>query len=68
MGKLENFFDDRDLHGGRCRNCDSCKEVRVTVNWSFYGCYHTPYIGKWIAEIQDCPKNVMNIKNNSERN
>ncbi len=67
MEKLEEFFDDRDLNGGRCHKCDYCKEVRATGNWSFYGCYHTPYLGKWVAEIQNCPKKAMDIKSSSER-
>ena len=56
MDTLYEFFDDRDFNAGRCHNCEYCKEVRATFNWSFYGCYCTPYIGKWVAEIKDCPK------------
>lgn len=40
--------------------CESCKfATRISArmsNWSFIGCIHEPYEGKWIAEIKECPK------------
>lgn len=39
-----------------CRNCPDCRKVYAQGNWSFHGCYHEPYHGKWIAEIEKCPK------------
>lgn len=38
-----------------CKFCSNCKEVRANGGFVFFGCYHKPYKGKWIAEIKDCP-------------
>ena len=41
------------------KDCDICKECKVVYangQWSFLGCYHPPYRGKWVCEIKDCPK------------
>lgn len=40
------------------QRCEGCKYCRVTDGdgWDFYGCYHEPYKGKWVAEIKLCPK------------
>lgn len=35
--------------------CQWCRMITATGGWSFYGCTHEPYHGKWIAEIEDCP-------------
>ena len=40
----------------RCDGCNYRMRVYAQNNFSFYGCYHRPYIGKWVAEIKDCPK------------
>ena len=39
-----------------CGRCDSCKCLNAQDGWEFYGCFHEPYNGKWIAEIEECPK------------
>jgi len=35
--------------------CEFARMVTATGGWSFYGCTHDPYHGKWIAEINECP-------------
>lgn len=40
----------------RCAGCKHCKRLKAQDDWSFYGCFHKPYKGKWIAEIENCPK------------
>jgi hypothetical protein len=52
---LEDEF--RKVRKGRCDGCYHCKLVHCNGGFSFLGCYHTPYRGKWVAEIKDCPKN-----------
>lgn len=41
---------------GRCFRCIYCKPVHATGGWMFYGCHHYPYSGKWVVEIEECPK------------
>ena len=53
---MEEFFDDKNAKAGRCDGCGDCRTVHATGNWLFYGCFHSPYRGKWVAEIKDCPK------------
>lgn len=43
----------------RCAGCQYCKIVNACFGWSFYGCYCEPYRGKWVAEIKDCPKEMV---------
>lgn len=43
---------------GEINNIHLCKFARMitaTGGWSFVGCIHEPYHGKWIAEINECP-------------
>ena len=49
-------YSTEDRITGRCLECKSAKIVRALGGWSFVGCYHQPYRGKWTAEIKDCPK------------
>lgn len=39
----------------RCEGCEYRKRVYAQNNYSFYGCYHRPYIGKQVVEIKECP-------------
>jgi Fe-S-cluster-containing hydrogenase component 2 len=64
-------FDDFDIEDKflkvkkeRCDGCKYCKEVHANGGFSFYGCHHKPYRGKWVAEIKDCPKASGERKNN----
>ena len=54
-----DFFDFEDkfkkVRKERCDGCKYCKLVRANGGFSFYGCHHKPYRGKWVAEIKDCP-------------
>jgi len=45
----------KDTYYGRCQDCNYCKHISAG-DWSFYGCQHEPYKGKWVVEIKDCPK------------
>lgn len=36
-------------------NCTKCKECYLIAN-HMYGCGYEPYKGKWIAEIEICPR------------
>lgn len=44
------------------KNCTKCKEC-YQIGKHMYGCGHKPYKGKWIAEIENCPKNVISMDN-----
>lgn len=41
----------------RCEGCEFARRIEATGGWSFIGCRHEPYHGKWVAEIKECPKN-----------
>ena len=45
----------RKVRKERCDRCEYCKEVNCNGGFTFYGCHHKPYRGKWVAEIKDCP-------------
>lgn len=49
------FEDDVKKHE-RCEGCKYKHIVHTNGGFNFYGCYHRPYTGKWVAEIKDCPK------------
>ena len=49
-------FEKKDYPRGRCNPCRHAREVETTGQWSFLGCYHPPYHGKWVAEIKECPR------------
>lgn len=37
------------------KNCTQCKDCYLIAS-HMYGCGHMPYKGKWIAEIEVCPR------------
>lgn len=39
-----------------CSECSDCREVHYDDILTFRGCFHPPYHGKWIREIETCPK------------
>lgn len=43
------------LPEGRCNPCEHAKVVTGSGGFIFLGCYHSPYRGKWVREIQKCP-------------
>lgn len=51
------MFEQDDVKKQRCEGCKYGKSVHANGGFSFKGCYHRPYNGKWVAEIKDCPKN-----------
>ena len=40
----------------RCEECTNCFTVITTNGIRFRGCFHEPYRGKWVSEIEKCPK------------
>ena len=55
--------DQKQMHlpeSHRCYGCERCHGISAW-NFNFLGCYHFPYKGKWIAEIKNCPKELINI-------
>ena len=53
---MEEFVDELKIRKGRCDGCKYCKVIYSNGGWSFLGCCHQPYHGKWVAKIKDCPK------------
>lgn len=51
----DGFFEYDNQSKGRCDGCWDCRTVYANGGWSFRGCYHKPYHGKWVCEIRDCP-------------
>ena len=49
------YEDDVKKHE-RCENCKYRHIIYANGGFKFYGCYHKPYTGKWVAEIKYCPK------------
>ncbi len=43
-------------HKKPCDGCRDCRVVYANGQWSFLGCHHLPYRGKWVREIKICPK------------
>ncbi len=49
-------FEGDEKRHERCEGCKDRHIVHTNSGFKFYGCYHRPYIGKWVAEIKECPK------------
>ena len=49
-------FEDDKQQKQRCEECEYKHIVHASGGFSFNGCYHRPYTGKWVATIKDCPK------------
>lgn len=56
MNEIDDFY--KNLPQGRCKDCKYAKEVVATGQYMFLGCYHSPYFGKRVAEIKDCPRRI----------
>lgn len=54
MDEIDEFF--ASLPKGRCNPCEYAKCVVANDQWMFLGCCHEPYHGKWVKEIEHCPK------------
>lgn len=39
-----------------CEKCESMKPMYFSKNFVIMGCMHKPYKGKWVAEIDKCPR------------
>ena len=52
--QFENDKQDKQ----RCEDCEYKRLVHAGGGFLFNGCYHRPYIGKWVANIKDCPKEM----------
>lgn len=52
------------LNQDRCKGCPFAKTIYTGPavgyengrQWTFTGCTHAPYRGKWVKEIEKCPK------------
>ena len=53
MNKLKEFYDS--IPNGRCKPCEYGKVVVGSGEYLFLGCYCSPYNGKRVSEIKDCP-------------
>ena len=40
----------------RCKGCKYSSVVTATGGFRFLGCRCSPYCGKWVIEIEHCPK------------
>ena len=40
----------------KCSKCKDCKAIFTYMGRPYYGCYHVPYKGKFLGEIEECPK------------
>ena len=40
----------------RCKGCEHRRTINAQGDWWFHACYHKPYRGKWIVEIEKCPR------------
>lgn len=58
MDKYKEQDTDAIERDKRCKQCTNRKGVSGSPGFNFMGCYHSPYRGKWITEIKDCPKNI----------
>ena len=54
MDKIDEFY--ASIPQGRCNPCKSARAIVANGQFMFLGCTHSPYKGKWVAEIKDCPK------------
>lgn len=52
--EAKKFYDS--IRPGRCLVCPYVEVIRAQENFMFLGCRHEPYRGKWVAEIDECPK------------
>ncbi len=48
--------DETEKIKPRCQGCEHRKRVYAQSDFSFWGCYHRPYTGKWVTEIKNCPQ------------
>jgi len=48
-----------------CGKCEHVKLVYEPMSYNFLGCHCEPYKGKWIAEIEKCPKLESEVQNES---
>lgn len=51
------------INDGRCKECDYSR-IHSGGGWSFLGCSHEPYTGKWVSEIKYCPKRSVKVIHN----
>lgn len=51
-------FEDDKSYKQRCKGCEYKRIVHASGGFSFNGCYCRPYKGKWVADIEQCPKEV----------
>lgn len=45
-----------------CKGCKHARSLNATGGFRFLGCVFPPYKGKWIIEIEKCPKYADGVK------
>ncbi len=45
-----------------CKGCKYARSLNATGGFRFLGCEFPPYKGKWIAELDKCPKYADGVK------
>lgn len=40
-----------------CIGCEHCRYIKAQDGWGFHGCFCEPYKGKYVTQIENCPKN-----------
>ena len=38
------------------KECEHCHGITAQDGWKFKGCFCSPFKGKFVAEIKECPK------------
>ena len=65
MDKAKRFFEKAPP--GRCNPCKYRKVTGGSGGWAFFGCYHKPYNGKWVAEIKECPIGKVGVEDGNRK-
>lgn len=45
-----------EFQKAKCEKCEFVDKLAADSWFRFLGCRHKPYHGKWVAEIEVCPK------------
>ena len=49
-------FKPINVDARACLQCEYSQKTVVSGGFKFLGCYHKPHNGKWVAELEACPK------------
>lgn len=45
-----------DEQKNKCEKCDHVMKISAGIGFNFLGCTYGKLKGKWVAEIEKCPK------------